>query len=415
MTDRMNCMNAADAVRRFLVLGDAYHQYPLVNRTEVPLVALELRTAEAGLRAVEYLSHASTAPQREWVLSTTGQVVTVEDFDETVPTWNGCSIAPGYAAHLMPRLGEAVVGALAPIVMLRCHDHGDEQMVEVMLATRLRAIGALFTRVARFTAAADTELPALVLRAIEQSTAYHAEVSIEWQEFTMFDRGIEIESKVDVFGQVSIWALASHLSTLVGSDVLPGFVPDVGNEVQRWEMHQQTCEVLSPPEQVGYIAFSEQPTGAYLKYKRFAKDGLRREENIRKLDASPQVPLEQFLATEHPELRVRSLAPFSRTRFDVNVESAETGHFYGIEIDEVIEHGNGHVLRQVEVEYQKSRVHDGLEQSTIVPELDRLTGLIQSYLGGRGVAHTRSYYSKLSFLRDCAAGSYSRVATGAET
>jgi hypothetical protein len=83
------------------------------------------------------------------------------------------------------------------------------------------------------------------------------------------------------------------------------------------------------------------------------------------------------------------------------VQSVTIGHYFGIETDEVTLSGaGGGRLRQVEIEYLKTRWHSGMDAASIDGEMNRLTDLLTAFLAKRGIASERGFYSKLSFLRD---------------
>jgi hypothetical protein len=385
------------SVERYLVFGDVAVQFTLAADPSAPFVVARL-APEPGDRpqAVEYLRPQQTVADQLTIVPRTGGAPAVETLVRPVPTWAGCAIAEPLRVHLSG--GPVDPGPIAPLLVLRCHRGAATMPVEVLACTRLRAVGVVFARVARFEAAGDATVDALLPEALRVCTALRGHIVVEWQGWHNFEQGTEIEAKISLAGSPSIWALASAITPLIGGPEFPGFIPDVGNEMQRWEASQQTFEVLAPASEVGYIAFVTGVNGTYARQKKFVADGLRRQEIIR--EGLPSSDAEAILAADYPDLVVRRLPDTTRARFDVNVESAETGHFFGIEIDEVTEGWHGTVLRQIEVEYHRSRIHDGLDGTQIDRELERLVGLVQSYLDRHGVVGVRNYYSKLSFLRD---------------
>jgi len=389
------------AVERLLVFGDVSRQYSVAPQRDIPFVVARLEpAADTAPQAVEYLRAADTASPAITVVPAIGPTREVQ-LAEVAPTWSGHHAGDALVQAL--RDMATTMDGLAPLMVLRVHRGDGDWLVEVLPSTRLREVGAVFARVARFTTAAGTPIGELLGRAIEESATLRANIITEWQGWHNFEEGTEIEAKICLNDPVSIWSLSSAIAPEIGGPRFPGFIPDVGNEMQRWEFTQRSFEVLAPADEVGYIAFVTHATGTYLRQKKFAQEGLRRIEIIRS-----KVPADDpaaFLAAEYPDLQVRELPGFTRVRFDVNVESVVTGHFFGIEIDEVTEHDHGNVLRQVEVEYHRSRLHEGLDGSLIDGELQRLVGLVETYLDGRGIACERNYYSKLSFLRDCVDGS----------
>ncbi|MEU4216677.1 hypothetical protein [Actinoplanes sp. NPDC026623] len=405
------------SLRRLLVLGDPAFQYSLVPRKRLPVVAIDLPTdTDGGDRAVEYLRPIDTASASIRLLPEDSIPVEVP-VEAVRPTWCGCSISESLRIGLGMVWPDAAaterIEFLSPIMVLRLHESPDRTRVEVLACTRLREVGAVFARVAECEFPAPARVDDVVAVALKSAGNLREHVAVENQTFRNLVPGVEIENKITLRGDVSIWRLTSDIAAQVGSASFPGFIPDVGNEVQRWEVFQHTFEVLSPAAERGYIAFQEQPSGAFmLKHKVFAEDTLRRVETFRHNLTVPGKDFAAFLDTEYPHLTVRALRTFSRTRFDVNLESSATGHFFGIEIDEVRTAGDEHVLRQAEIAYHRSRIHVGLDIATVESELERLTNLVDSYLIRNNVDRERTFYSKLSFLRDIESRSKATLPAG---
>jgi len=140
--------------------------------------------------------------------------------------------------------------------------------------------------------------------------------------------------------------------------------------------------------------------GTYvIKEKNFERDALRRREVFSVGVELSGDGFDGYIRREAPELVVRRLPGFRRSRFDVNVESAVTGHFFGIEIDEVVVPTTGHVLQQLEVEYHKSRICEGVDPRSIESELFRLVEIVRGHLASWGIHQSLGYYSKLTFLK----------------
>jgi hypothetical protein len=273
------------------------------------------------------------------------------------------------------------------------------------MCTRLREVGAVFARVATVEQETDVTLPAIVRESLTRAHELRDCVAVEWQTFTRFEPETEIELKLELKEGVPSWGLASRIAAAVSDGQLGGFIPDVGNELQRWHFRQSTFEILAPAAERGYVAFIQNPSGTYgLKHKVFEEDSMRRVETFREELTIPQDDFSGFLSREYPGLSLRRLPSFTRSRFDVNVESSATGHFFGVEIDEVVVPGCDAVLQQVELEYHRSRIHDGLDHASIDSELYRLASEVEGWLAGTGVECRRTFYSKLSFLRDCLTG-----------
>lgn len=272
--------------------------------------------------------------------------------------------------------------------------------LDVLLASRLRDSGIVFTRTESASLDALPDGADLLAITGKPRADLVQCITSESLNFTHFEPGTEIEVKLGLPEDASIWPLSLAFYHRVQDGRLDGFLPDVGNEMQRWQFAIQMYEVLEPPAERGYLSFSPNPDGAFVVHRKRGADGLRRQEWSQRDIVVPDGDFDHYLAEHHPELRTRRLPAFERTRFDVNLESARYGHFYGIEIDEVWVPSRNRRLHQLELEYHRTRVHADCSDRAIVEELERLTGLVQQALTEMGVAHQRYYYSKLSFLRD---------------
>ncbi|WP_406091598.1 hypothetical protein [Streptomyces sp. NBC_01013] len=395
----------------YLVLGDVGLHYPLAPRPGTPLVVVRIAPSpfsSAGPQAVEYLKPPATATR--WALLLDGErEAATREFTEPLVVWRGTSMDPDFARVLATWRTDggraADLDTITPLAVLRVHRGTGCDRTEVLMCTRMREVGAVFARVATVEPKDGATVPEIAREALTRAHELRDHVAVEWQEFTHFEPETEIELKLGLKERVSPWGLASRIASVVSDGRLPGFLPDVGNELQRWHFQQHTFEVLDPVAERGYIAFIRKPSGSYeLKHKVFAADAMRRTETFRQGLEIPTGEFAEVLARDYGELTCRRLPSFTRCRFDVNVESASTGHFFGIEIDEVVVPEYDAVLQQVEIEYHRSRVHDGLDQASIDAELYRLADAVGEWLAEAGVTSEKTFYSKLSFLRDCMSG-----------
>ncbi|MGW1614326.1 hypothetical protein ACWCQZ_33775 [Streptomyces sp. NPDC002285] len=403
------------AVARRLVLADAAYQYTLAPVADAPVLVAELAPEEgAGTRAVEYLRQGDTVARAVAVLEATDGARALALPAAPLATWAGTRLDEAFTNHLRTALaapGQApdsgatdeALAALGPVMLLRTHAGGQQPYTEVLMCTRIRAIGALFVRVAQFDHAADVGLGELVTAAFKHRTELEDFVRVEGNAYLGYEKDIEIEEKITLVDDASIWPLTKSMWTAVENGDFPGFVTDPGYELSRWHFVQYNFEVLAPDDEVGHYAFQERADGTYrLKMKKFAKDSLRRVETFRNGLEIPGADFEGYLAREFPDLSFRRLPGLRRTKFDVNVQSLTTGHCFGIETDEItLSDGSGRKMRQVETEYLETRRHFGMDGSSIDTELGRLTSLVEAHLAGLGIAADRGLYSKLSFLRDC--------------
>lgn len=402
-------------VARRLVIADMAHQYSVAPVADAPAIVAELAPeAGDGTRAMEFLRPEQTASRALSVVPATGGARPLTPPAKPLPTWSRTHFPAEFTAYLgtvlaseggIPDAPDATLSALGPLLLLRTHTTAPEPFTEVLICARYRATGTLFVRTARFTHAADIGLTDLVARALTYRTELQDHMRIESNAYINCEEGIEIEQKVTLLDEASIWSLTKDMWTAVEAGEFPGFITYPGYELTRWHFVQHNFEVTGPAEEVGHYAFQENPGNRYqLKMKKFPADAVRREETFRKGVEVPGGDFEAYLAREFPTLRFKRLPSFRRTRFDVNVHSLATGHGFGIETDEVtVDAAGGRTLRQVETEYLETYRHEGLDAASIDDEMERLTRLVEAYLAKTGVAAERSHYSKLSFLRDCVA------------
>jgi hypothetical protein len=402
-------------VRRWLVFGDVARIYQMADQGPDALLFAALHTRRHELVtaadpfdsscAVEVLGTADSS-SRHLALIDQGVRRAEVRLDVPIPTWDECAATAALRDQVAALRPDALLNfdTLAPLMVLRLTDTPDGAAVTALMCTRMRTVGTVFARVARFVVQPDEPLDSVVAHAIELSTPIRQSVVTEWQGWEKFHQGVEIELKLSLLDEVGIWGLSSALVGAVQRGELTGFVPDVGNELQRWERDQRSFEVLHPPADAGYLAVVNSRNATFVRHKRFTRDSLRRGESFAEFEWTEDAP--ELIRRRFPEYHVRELPSFSRSRFDVNLESVRTGHFFGIEIDEVVTSEPKRILRQVELEYHRSRLHEGLDGSSIEAELMRLAELVESFLSQRSVRFERSHYSKLSFLRDCRAGRF---------
>ncbi|MDG4808718.1 hypothetical protein O7634_18390 [Micromonospora sp. WMMD1120] len=281
----------------------------------------------------------------------------------------------------------------------------------VYSCSRIRESGMLFSRIWAGPVPAGEPLVRSVEHACLHEPGLLARFSDEASQTVRFDADTEIELKLSMLDDTVPWEVAHRLADAVQRRALPGFVPDLGNEMQRWTYEQETFEVVGPPERAGYIAFMTAHDGTYeVKYKFFAEDTLRRFERCVEGVVLEPSQFEDHIRESVPGAELRPLPHMRRTRFDVNVESARGGHYFGLEMDEVWSEGS--VLRQLEIEYHKSRAAFGVVAETVEPELFRLSEEVQRLLTEWGIKVEVGYLSKLSFLKGVAGGAVSGAETG---
>lgn len=392
------------SVERWLVLDEIGPGFKgLRVPADRPLVAVRLVDADRPVGTTEWLTYDEVVGDRLRVWEGAGALVRDEPWRPARPCGTGLPFDRRTHAHDLGRdfPGATGRGPVPVLMVAEAATAGGAVERAVYSSSRIRESGMLFSRIWAGEHPAGHPLPGTVSQARTEGRRLHERFSDESAQSRQFEDGVEIELKFTLLDDVSPWAVACDLAAAVQRRGLDGFLPDLGNELQRWSYEQDTFEVLGPAGKSGYVAFMHYYDGTYIvKYKFFEQDTLRRVERF---DEGVVLEPEQFadyVRDRLPDARIRALPHLTRARFDVNVESALTGHFFGLEVDEVW--AGGQVMRQLEIEYHKSRACHGVSADTLEPELFRLSKEADRLLGAWGVRAELGYRSKLSFLKDVA-------------
>jgi hypothetical protein len=213
------------------------------------------------------------------------------------------------------------------------------------------------------------------------------------------DPEVEVEVKFTLAEPVDTWSLNLKLHRAILAGELAGFVPELNDEFQVWDFENHMLEVLGPGDERGCVTIIPQSDGRLtLKHKIFDADQEARVERMYRNLAADGADLAAF-AARYLGATLRPLPPYRRKRFDVNLESLATGNVYGIFFDlcRLLDDPSA-VLVQCEVEYLRTRRLGPIEG--VRQELEAVCAFTERFLMENGVAFSRGYYSKLSFLRD---------------
>lgn len=389
--------------RRALLIGSIGRTFPIVSHASDEILVVWLADAgDSSEAASAVISERDVAVSVE-CLTATGDCTGRFQVPARLPLLDGPCLSAAFVDHIVGTAGVRLTDFTPWLLWQLSPDRG-QLRVEVLLASRSRQSGTSFARVSSLSLPLEASSCEIYRALPDFAPELVQSITMEWLNFTRLEAGTEIEVKLGLPAGCSIWSLASRFHRLVRDGSLPGFVPDLGIDLQRWQFSIQMYEVLGPPAEEGYISFSPNPTGTFVMQRKvFLQDGIRRQEAPTQTITVPDRDLDRYLHDRYPELIVRGLPPFHRTRFDINVESSRTGHVFGIVVDEVYVPSHEATLQQVELEYFRSRVHDGYTAESIQPELERLTAEVSGVLAAMGIEHQRYYYSKRSFLRDLVA------------
>lgn len=390
----------------WLVFDEIGASFPGVGApASTAVTAIRLTGYQPVAGVTEWLRYPEVRADRVWLLDRAGQ------------GWQDLPCAPGEPiwTHLpfdqrpdARRVGPAVTDdrptppRVVPTFLVTEEQRAGGPHSHVYSCSRIRESGLLFSRIWSGATPAGTTPVASIRRACAEQPVLLRRFTDESVQTTRYESDLEIELKLTLQESVSPWEIAYRLAEAVQSRRVQGFLPDLGNELQRWTYDQYTFEVLAPEEKSGYVAFMSDADGTHVvKYKHFAEDALRRTERFEVGITIAPEQFAEYLQTVIPGAVLRPLPHLVRTRFDVNVESAATGHFFGLEMDEV--RADGRSLQQLEIEYHKTRAAYGAEGASIDAELSRIADQAQKLLAEWGITTQRGYLSKLSFLREVAA------------
>jgi hypothetical protein len=206
----------------------------------------------------------------------------------------------------------------------------------------------------------------------------------------------EIEYKFNITSSVSIWGLTVQVYDEFKNGGCRGFIHEYKDEFQKWDYYNYLFEVLSPPEEVGYISFIPRTDGRFnIKRKIYPKDQLIRKELI-KSSVAVDGTFEEYLDKNY-NFQYRALPRFRRVRYDVNMESLHTGNVFGIFFDNVSIENCDVSLVQCEIEYLRTR--SLFANDKYIHELDYLRDWTIDFLRRANVTYQETFESKLSFLR----------------
>lgn len=392
------------SVTRWLVLDEIGPGFKgLRVSDERPLVAIRLVNADRPVGTTEWLAYDEVVGDRLQVWDRSGGPSRDEEWRPAQPFHTQLPFDRRPDAHdLAGEFPGATGRGLVPVLLVAERAGAGHVERAVYSCSRIRQSGMLFSRIWRGEHPAGHTLADTVSQACTEGRHLHERFSDESAQSQQFEDGVEIELKFTLLDEVSPWVLASDLAAAVQRRELDGFLPDLGNELQRWSYEQETFAVEGPAGKSGYVAFMHYYDGTYIvKYKFFEQDTLRRIEQFDEGVVLKPEEFADYVRSKIPGAEIRALPHLTRARFDVNVESALTGHFFGLEVDEV--HAGGRVLRQLEIEYHKSRACDGVSAQSVEPELHRLSKEAGRLLSTWGVRADLGYLSKLTFLKEAAA------------
>jgi len=209
------------------------------------------------------------------------------------------------------------------------------------------------------------------------------------------DEGFESEYKLTVRGETRPWDLAASTHELVGRGALEGFALHMTCSYTSWRFPNHLFEIIEPHGSAGYVSFVPLPDGTYIvKHKAFSQDAVRRREIRQRNIVVPDGLMHESAQRRAPGARVVYRGEFMREKYDVGVESLETGNHYLITFDRCTARDRS-PLEQCEIEYIRSRT---LFPVPMAAELRGVTSFAEGILRTRGLEYDFGTLSKLSWL-----------------
>ncbi|MFI9162059.1 hypothetical protein [Kitasatospora aureofaciens] len=245
---------------------------------------------------------------------------------------------------------------------------------------------------------------------LPQALARHAEQFLFLNNHQRYYRkcfpGKELEYKYTLTPPVDAWTLTLELYRDVKGGALPGYLMEYRDEYQAWDYLNHLFEVTGPTEdERGYASFIPTTDGKHLlKRKWYAEDAFeRRETHTYGLSLADDGGFERYV-TEELKVEAVRLPSFRRVRYDINFESARTGHVYGIFFDHCsLVDARDVTLNQCELEYLRSRTAVEPDEADVSKEMAEIATWLESFLRERGLNSERGFYSKRTFLKDAVA------------
>ncbi|WP_055483437.1 hypothetical protein [Sphaerimonospora mesophila] len=295
-------------------------------------------------------------------------------------------------------IGDAAAPGVVPLCYLAEHPGGYHAYAQI----RFYPEDACFVRI---TGEPVDEGPVEALRWLDPVLAAYETSALRLNNqpshFRTHFAGTELEYKYNLTPGTDIWAASMELLKALRHGELADCRPEYRNEFQVYCFDNHLFDVTGPDPERGYASFIPRGDGGHvLKRKWYAEDAFaRREQLYTDIEVTPD-GFGEYLRSELG-LQVRAMPPFRRVRYDIQCESMRTGHVYGIYLDHCSLLATPEVvLSQCELEYRRSRSLLEHDKDEVLREMQRIDRWLLEHLATSGLAKQRTFYSKLSFLRD---------------
>ncbi|WP_433532917.1 hypothetical protein ACQPYA_13455 [Micromonospora sp. CA-263727] len=319
---------------------------------------------------------------------------------------DGAELFPGLLPGAAVREAVAAVsdagGPLVPLFYVTAH--GDRAHVHSQI--RFLAEDACFIRITPEAITGEVTALGWLADAVRRHAEQFLFLNNHQRYYRKCFSGQELEYKYTLAAPVDIWTLTVELYGRMRAGSLPGYLMEYRDEFQAWDYLNHLFEVTGPGDQErGYASFIPTTDGKHLlKRKWYTEDAFeRRESHTYGLDLADDGGFERHIREELGVRAVR-LPSFRRVRYDINFESARTGHVYGIFFDHCsLVQAREVTLNQCELEYLRSRTAVEPDEAEVLTEIAAIAEWLEAFLREHGLPAERGYYSKRTFLTDAVA------------
>jgi hypothetical protein len=217
---------------------------------------------------------------------------------------------------------------------------------------------------------------------------------------------VELEHKYTLTGDPDVYALARETLAMAADGGLAGWVVEFREEIQAWDFLNHVYAIEEPESEAGYVSFIPTTDGKHtVKRKIFTVDTDERPE-LRNRGVDVGGDFEAHIR-DVMHLIPAWHASFRRVRYDVSVESIETGNVFGIAYDRstIIDDAGQRVpgldeLSQCEIEYIYSQSLAPIGFDVVRDDLAQLRVLVSDYFDRRQIENYQTHESKLTYLRN---------------
>ena len=217
---------------------------------------------------------------------------------------------------------------------------------------------------------------------------------------------VELEHKYTLTSQPDVHRLALETIRWAAEGGLAGWVVEFREEIQSWDFLNHVYAIEQPAADAGYVSFIPTTDGRHtVKRKLFTVDTDERPE-LRSRGVEVDVDFETHIR-QTMGLEPTWHASFRRIRYDVSVESIDTGNVFGIAYDRctIIDDEGKPVpgldeLVQCEIEYIYSQSLAPIGFDSVRDDLAQLRVLVGDWFAERSITNYQTHESKLTFLRN---------------